>query len=171
MEPWEREIIARGTRPAWEMEQVLPGLTRRFDPMEKFESLCSADQGEAAWKLLMGLCHADLRCLDAHAHLGLMVFDWPHEAIRYYAAGVGIGELSLGEGFDDVLPWAFIDNRPFFRCLHGYGLSLWRLGRMEEAEAVFRRMLRLNPTDNLGARCLIDDLRQKISWEQSSARD
>ena len=76
----------------------------------------------------MDLCQADLRCLDAHAHLGNSVFDWrPEEAIRHYEAGVRIGELSLGEGFDGLLPWGWIDNRPFLRCMHGFGLCLWRL--------------------------------------------
>jgi hypothetical protein len=34
--------------------------------------------------------------------------------------------------------------------MHGYGLCLSRLGRLEKAEEVFTRMLWLNPTDNQG---------------------
>lgn len=60
----------------------------------------------------MDLCQADLRCLDAHAHLGDMVFDGrPEDAIRHDEAGFRISELSLGEGFDGVLPWGWIDPR------------------------------------------------------------
>ena len=99
----------------------------------------------------MDLCQADLRCLDAHSHLGNFVFDHrPKDAIRHYEVGFRIGELSLGESFDGVLPWGWIDNRPFLRCMHGYGLCLWRLGRFEEAGRVFNRMLWLNPSDNQG---------------------
>jgi hypothetical protein len=61
--------------------------------------------------------------------------------------------------------WHFIDNRPFLRCMHGYGLCLWRLGCFDEAERVFDRMLWLNPSDNQGVRFLIDDVKAKIAWE------
>jgi tetratricopeptide (TPR) repeat protein len=111
--------------------------------------------------LLNGLLAADLRCLDGHAHLGNLVFEhFPEIAIRHYEVGVRIGELSLAAGFDGVLPWGRIDNRPFLRCLKGFGLCLWRLGRMEEALAVFTRMLRLNPADNQGVRFLLPRVRE-----------
>jgi len=104
--------------------------------------------------------------LDAHAHLGNFVFEHrPNAAIRYYEVGVRIGELSLSPNFNGLLPWGHMDNRPFLRCLHGYGLCLWRLSRFEEAERVFDRMLWLNPTDNQGVRFLIDDVRARTAWE------
>jgi len=68
--------------------------------------------------------------------------------VNHYEAGVRIGELSLDPHFDVVLPWSCLDNRPFLRCMPGYGLCLWRLKRFEEAEKVFMRMLWLNPSDN-----------------------
>jgi len=61
--------------------------------------------------------------------------------------GVKIGELSLGKDFDGLLPYEWIGNRPFLRCLHGYGLCLWRYGRLHEAEKMFTRMLRLSPAN------------------------
>jgi hypothetical protein len=116
----------------------------------------------------MQLCQADLRCLDAHAHLGNLVFEHtPREAVRHFEVGVRIGELSLGPRFDGLLPWGLIDNRPFLRCLHGFGLCFWRLGRFEEAGRVFERMLWLNPTDNQGVRFLIDDVRAGRDWRDS----
>jgi tetratricopeptide (TPR) repeat protein len=119
----------------------------------------------------METCQADLRCLDAHAHLGNFKFDhWLKEAIRHYEVGFRIGELSLPEGFDGVLPWGWIDNRPFLRSMHGYGLCLWRLGRFHEAERIFDRMLWLNPSDNQGARFLIDDVRARVPWEDRRDR-
>jgi hypothetical protein len=117
----------------------------------------------------MDLCRADLRCLDAHAHLGNLFFNGdPEHALRHYAVGVGIGELSLGEDFDGVLQWGFIDNRPFLRCMHGFGLSLWRLGRHDDAAAIFDRMLWLNPSDNQGVRFLIDEVRAGTAWKEDS---
>jgi hypothetical protein len=87
-------------------------------------------------------------------------------AIRHYEVGVRIGELSLGENFDGVLLWGFTDNRPFLRCLHGYGLCLWWLGRIKEADDVFTRMLWLNPSDNQGVRLLIDSVRKGEAWHE-----
>ena len=113
----------------------------------------------------MDLCQVDLRCLDAHAHLGNMAFaGLPKDAIRHYEAGFRIGELSLGGAFDGLLPWGLIDNRPFLRCMHGYGLCLWRLGKLKDALQIFERMLWLNPSDNQGVRFLIDLVRAKEQW-------
>lgn len=99
---------------------------------------------------------ADLCCLDAHANLGNLIFDsWAKETIRHYEVGLRIGEFSLGADFDGLLPWSHIDNRPFLRCMHGFGLRLWRFERFDEAERVCERMLWLNPSDNQGVRFLI----------------
>ena len=169
IEPWAKPIMARGQRPQFEMEQVLPGADTA-DPFS--DPLCEAndrkDGGdiESAHKILMNLCDADLRCLDAHAHLGNLIFDrWPKEAIRHFEVGYRIGEWSLGGAFDGLLPWGWINNRPFLRCMHGYGLCLWRLGRFEEAVRIFDRMLWLNPYDNQGVRFLIEDVRGGDAWE------
>ena len=80
-----------------------------------------------------------------------------------------IGEFSLEPGFEGLLPRGHIDNRPFLRCMHGFGLCLWRLERFEEAEPVFERMLWLNPSDNQGVRFLIDDVRARTAWEDREA--
>jgi hypothetical protein len=164
IDDWARPIIARGPRPEFEMEQVLPGMDPDdpdSDPIAESNEL----DPRAAYKMLMELCAADIRCLDAHAHLGNFVFDRPVKAIRHYEAGMRIGELSLGQSFEGLLPWGHLDNRPFLRCMHGYGLCCWRLGRFEEAERVFDRMLWLNPSDNQGVRGLIGPARQRLNWE------
>lgn len=169
VDEWAKPIIARGPRQAFEMEQVLPGADPDdpdSDPIRESNDLKDAGDGRTAHAILMKLCDADLRCLDAHAHLGNFVFDHrPKEAIRHYEAGVRIGELSLGPAFDGLLPWGHIDNRPFLRCMQGFGLCLWRLGRFEEAGGVFDRMLWLNPSDNQGVRFLVDEVRLRKPWE------
>ncbi len=166
-----RPIVAFGPRPCFKMEQVLPGEDPGdpfSDPLIEASELDAAGDREDARQLLMELLRADLRCLDAHAHLGNFAFDdLPRDAIRHYEVGVRIGELSLEQGFSGVLPWGFIDNRPFLRCLHGYGLCLWKLGRIEEAAAVFERLLWLNPTDNQGVRFLIGPVREGEEWQEN----
>lgn len=173
IEEWAKPIIARGPRQSFEMEQVVPGrdpLDFDSDPICESNDLKDAGDSAAAKQILMELCQTDLRCLDAHAHLGNLVFDSaPRKAIRHYKVGVRTGELSLGKDFDGLLPWGHIDNRPFLRCMHGFGLCLWRLERFEGAGRVFERMLWLNPSDNQGVRFLIDDVRARTLWEDREA--
>jgi tetratricopeptide (TPR) repeat protein len=164
-----KSIIACGPRREFEMEQILPGADPDdpfTDPIIESNDLKDAGDRANAHKVLMNLCYADLRCLDAHAHLGNLAFDHdPKEAIRHYEVGLRIGELSLGDDFGGLLPWGHLDNRPFLRCMQGYALCLWRLGRFEEAERVFDRMLWLNPSDNQGARFLIEEVRLRTVCE------
>jgi hypothetical protein len=103
IDDWARGVIAGGPRPEFEMEQVLPGTDPNdpdIDPIIESNDVKEAGDVEGARRILMALLEADLRCLDAHAHLGNLVFDHrPEDALRHYEVGVRIGELSLGEGF------------------------------------------------------------------------
>jgi len=175
IEDWAKPIIARGPRPEFVMEQILPGEDPEdfdSDPIIESNDLKDAGDPDGARQILMGLCQADLRCLDAHAHLGNLDFDHgPKDAIRHYEVGVRIGELSLGPDFHGVLPWGCINNRPFLRCMSGFGLCLWRLNRFAEAERVFDRMLWLSPSDNQGVRFLIDDVRAQKPWTDDQEKE
>jgi hypothetical protein len=169
-EPWARPIIRRGIRPEYEMEQVLPGEdpdNPDTDPILEAVEPKQAGDRKKARRMLMDMLASDLRSLDAHAHLGNFAFDRnPEMAVRHYDMGVKIGELSLGKDFTGLLPWGHIDNRPFLRCLCGYGLCLWRFGRLRDAEKVFTRILWLNPTDNQGARFNLYDVKKGNAWHE-----
>jgi hypothetical protein len=82
-----------------------------------------------------------------------------------------IGELSLPQDFAGLLLWGHIYNRPFLRCLHGYGLCRWRMGQLPQAQQVFERILSLNPNDNQGIRFCWDDVRSGRSWDEMQARE
>lgn len=171
-EEWEKEIKAAGPRPEYEMEKIVPSEDPNdFDSDPILEAVELKDDGDpvGANQLLNGLLIADLRCLDAHAHLGNLAFDLsPEIALRHYDIGRQIGELSLGADFKGVLYWGMLDNRPYLRCLHGYGLCLWRLNRFDGAAAVFSRMLWLNPSDNQGARFNLIELQAETPWRECS---
>lgn len=156
------------------MEQVLPGADPDdpdSDPITESNEAKDAGDPATAHRMLMKLCEADLRCVGAHAHLGNFVFDhMPAAAIRHYETGLRIGELSLGDNFDGLLPWGHVDNWPFLRCMHGFGLCCWRLGRFGEAERVFDQMLWLNPSDNQGVRFLIAPVRARAVWEDGRGK-
>ena len=170
LEPWAKAIVARGTRPMVEMEQVIPGADPEdwdSDPITDAADLRESGDVRAAYKALMDLLARDLRCLDAHAHLGNLEFDHsPKQALRHYEMGMNIGALSLGKDFDGVLPWGLVDNRPFLRCLHGVGIANWRLGDLRVAKAAFTRILWLNPGDNQGARFCLAAMEAGKAWDE-----
>jgi hypothetical protein len=159
----------------FEMEQVVPGRSSEdfdADPILNAADLHAVGDEEGAREILMNVLAQDLRCLDAHAHLGnLVFFQRPALALRHYEVGASIGASWLGKDFDSVLPWGLIDNRPFLRCLHGVGLCAWRLGDLRAASAVFRKMLWLNPSDNQGARFNLAALETGMTWEEMEQRD
>jgi hypothetical protein len=109
----------------------------------------------------MKLCEADLRCLDAHAHLGNFVFDHrPKEAIRHYEAGVRI--------------WA----PPSTACCPGAASTTVRSSAACAGSAcvsggsVDSRRRRasstgcwLNPSDNQGVRVLVEEVRSRKPWQ------
>ncbi len=171
--PLWRQLTAK-PRPSYEFDGIawgaLPGLSIDENPTCHAAELAEAGDREGACALLMDVLGTDLRCLDAHAHLGNLAFDSSPERARvHYEIGMRIGELSLPAGFDGLLVWGRLHNRPFLRCLHGYGLCAWRMGRLDEARQVFERILALNPNDNQGVRFCWDDVRKGRSWE--SAQD
>ena len=161
-------------RKAYKFHEIAWGAGLGVDPDDPEENLVqdALEIGEydpnGAYDLLMKALSFDMRCIDAHAHLGNHFFDhWPKIAMAHYEVGIGIGDLSLGSEFNGLLPWGYIYNRPYLRALHGYGLCLWRLGNADKARIVFERILSFNPIDNQGIRFLWNDIRNGRSWEST----
>lgn len=173
--PLWRTLTAK-PRASFDMDPIawgaFPGMDPEDNPTCNASELAEAGDREGARALLMDVLCRDLRCIDAHAHLGHLEFEHaPEQAILHFEVGVKIGELSLPPGFDGVLIWGYLYNRPFLRCLHGYGLCLWRRGQLAAAQQVFERMLSLNPNDNQGVRACWDDVRHGRSWEVATAAE
>jgi tetratricopeptide (TPR) repeat protein len=140
------------------------------DPILLAVELKEAGDFVGADQKLNSLLIADLRCLDGHTHLGNLDFDRRPEKAIHYDIGRQIGELSLGPDFQGVLRSGRIDNRPYLRCLHGYGLCLWRLKRFDEAAGVFARMLWMSPSDNQGARFNLAEVRDGREWRDQDEK-
>lgn len=161
--------LDRGELPYYAMERIRPALDPEdpvWDPI--LDAMERNEEGnlEGAESILLHLLSVDLRCLDAHAHLGSFHFETdPEKALSHYAVGAEIGALSCPPGFDGYLPWSILENRPFLRCLHGLGLCLWRTERLEKAKKIFEWNLKLNPADNQGVRYLLPHLREGTRWE------
>jgi len=174
--PLWRKLTAK-PRASYDMDPIAWGAFPDDDDFDENPTCVAAELAEVgdvdgARELLMDMLLRDLRCIDAHAHLGNLEFDLsPKRALVHYEIGIRIGELSLPPSYDGVLLWGRIYNRPFLRCLHGYGLCLWRLGRTSEALMVFERILSLNPNDNQGVRFCWEDLRKGRTWEKMQGQE
>lgn len=72
-----KAIINAGRRPSYEMEQVVPGDTDLNADGPILDAIYYKDIGEIGMgeEILMDEIYADLRCLDARAHLGNFSFD------------------------------------------------------------------------------------------------
>lgn len=65
----------------------------------------------------------------------------------------------LNNEFNNKLPkelnYYEIPNRPIFRLIYNYADTLWFFGNKNEALKIFKKLLRMQPTDNMGARYAI----------------
>lgn len=169
LEPEYARVAANPVRREVEMEQVLPD---PFTPLEYeedgiLEAVGWKESGEHAMcqKILSEMLRQDLRCIDAHAHLGNLFLDgfWgqanPARALRHYQIGVAIAERALAPDGRDLTPRGWIDNRPYLRALHGMGLAARELGDVARAERCFAKLLWRDPSDGAGARFLLHDVR------------
>ena len=107
-------------------------------------------------------------CTDAYVILAELA-STIEEATELYRQGIKAGERALGKKCfrDDVgYFWGLLDTRPYMRAMNGLAGLLWAVGEAEEAVAIWREMLRLNPGDNQGVRyellaCLMELLRNE----------
>lgn len=160
------EVIKLKDRPCWEMEQILPGIEAYADelndPILEGIEIHEEVGFNAALEHFKKLITVDSRCLDAYAHMGHMYFHLDRQshystAKSYYKQGVAIALQAIGNRLNDVFLWGIINNRPFLRCLEGFGLCLLKQNKIDDALDVFRQMLLLNPLDNQGVRFMIAD--------------
>jgi hypothetical protein len=108
----------------------------------------------------------DLRCLDAHVLLGTWEQSLsPRVALSHFEVAMAIVDYSLGDDFDGVIPWEGRGSMTVLVVLDAYAHCLWQLGRVDEAKAVFERLLWLNPADPAEAQTALLDLRAGTRWE------
>jgi hypothetical protein len=155
-------------RPVYWMAPVAPaGEDASADLLLQAQECIDARAYAEADELLQKVLAVDLRHLDAHALLGERnLSSWPTLALHHFELGVAIASLTVGQDFDGVLPWGFVDNRPFLRCLHGLARALLRRDRREDAAAALRRLLRLDPADHLGAREGLAAIEAGKTWRE-----
>jgi tetratricopeptide (TPR) repeat protein len=67
--------------------------------------------------------------------------------------------------------WSDPSTRPYLRALHGHGLCRFWLGAYEDAARVFRRLLRLAPTDPLDVRFLVGETYLRMGRIERAIRE
>jgi hypothetical protein len=55
----------------------------------------------------------------------------------------------------DVLEWLWLENRHIIRAILNKTISLWKNKDVDNAIDLFRKLLKTNPMDNVGARNFI----------------
>jgi tetratricopeptide (TPR) repeat protein len=127
-------------------------------------------QHETAAQLLREFIKRFPYHIDSYHHLGIIETDLGHRgrALKYFEMGYRIGLQSVPENFAGRLPWVHLENRPFLRAAHGFGLALERERRHLEAVDVYEQILALNPDDNQGIRYLLPSLYLKAGALQKA---
>jgi tetratricopeptide (TPR) repeat protein len=80
------------------------------------------------------------------------------QEFEFYRKAVEAGERALGqEAFtrDAGHFWGILETRPYMRGCAGLAECLFDRGSYDEAIAIWRNMLRLNPDDNIGIRHIL----------------
>ncbi len=100
--------------------------------------------------------------IDALHHLALIVGDAGKKLESYLLEkeAVAIGFESFPIQFrigESLLPWGWLENRPFLRAYHGLGLAYLERNEVSKAQESFLNLLSLNPNDNQGVRALSID--------------
>lgn len=94
-------------------------------------------------------------CADAYLLLADLASTNFRERFDYLRQGVDAGRRAIGKAFfrDHVGEfWGWLETRPFMRVMAALADTLWETGQADEALALWREMLRLNPNDNQGVR-------------------
>ncbi|MBU6402672.1 MAG: tetratricopeptide repeat protein [Verrucomicrobia bacterium] len=110
--------------------------------------------------------------LDAYHHLALTWYRQGRmaRAAEAWRDGVKLALKLFPARFSmkrDRLLWGFIENRPFLRLYHGYGIALLRRGQPEPALEVFNNLLSLNPNDNQGVRAMVVEANFELGRSQA----
>ena len=70
----------------------------------------------------------------------------------------------------DVLEWGWLENRHIIRTILNKAISLWKNNEIDGTLDLFRKLLKTNPGDNVGARDYILAIRMNMSFEDFEKR-
>jgi len=141
--------------PVYEMARVLKQQDPKWRAQELAYEAMEADDPFEALRLVSEAKKLDPDSTDAER---LMVALLPMELdnrIQLMREVVRKAERNFGEKFLEENKghfWGMLSTRPHMRAMQDLGALLTKADRLDEAIAVYERMLELNPNDNQGVR-------------------
>jgi len=66
----------------------------------------------------------------------------------------------------DLLEWGWVENRHVIRIIMNKAISSWNKRETDPALDLFRKLLKSNPSDNIGARNYILAIRMHMSFDE-----
>lgn len=93
-------------------------------------------------------------------------------SLELYEQGIAAGRRAIGDAYDGLVGefWGQVTTRPYMRACMGRAGLLEQLGRRDEAIAEYQELLRLNPSDNQGARYLLVALLLEAGRDDEAGR-
>lgn len=70
----------------------------------------------------------------------------------------------------EYLVWGFTENRHIIRAIFNKAVALWADGETDQALDLLRKLLKTNPSDNIGARDYILAIRMDMSFDEYEER-
>ena len=107
------------------------------------------------------------QCIDALLHMGSPSFDSTESfrsAFNCFSGAIYIAEQRLPLDDEAEFPWSCLNNRPYLRALYGLACWYWKNGDFDDAAILAKKIMRLNPRDNQGARFVLDAVEKKEAF-------
>lgn len=147
------ELIARGDLSA--KAEALNQDDPKWRAQELAYEAMEADDIFEALRLVAEAQKLDPDCTDAQRLMVSLAPMEPESSIKLMRIVVDKAERNLGEAFfaeNTGHFWGVLSTRPYMRAIEELGELLTNADRLEDAIAVYERMLELNPNDNQGVR-------------------
>lgn len=149
----------------------------RFEVSEEYYEFLEspeADDYKQSQKILLELIKQDPDFFDTYTVLHEYYLNLGKGTKAYNLMAKGYERamnLVLKNGkFPDSLEWGFIENRHIIRVMFNFAALLWLNGDKKNALVIFKRLLKSNPNDNIGARyaivALLDGVKSLFKFEE-----
>jgi len=131
--------------------------------MDKFDEgieLWETGHARAAEKIYKEIIAEFPGFIDVYHQLAILYEESGRDQLAFenWLRGYQVGKQAFPHNFTpgkDLLPWAFLENRPFLRCTHAFGLCFFDGGNLAKAMELFEFIISANPNDNQGIRALL----------------
>jgi len=130
----------------------LPSLKKsKEDYVHEGWDLIEEDDTEQALSRFKKALEIDGNYIDAYNGLGVisLLNDDYEKSKEHQKKAYLLTKEKFKEYWPSKLDWSILENQQYLRAISGFAHCCWRDNNFQEAERLFRLILRLNPTDDL----------------------